>query len=80
MPQELVAVANLLEYKLKMAKLIIHTTADLDAIDERRLQENFALTPEERIQKAFQLMKLSLLFKKETLKKPQGKGVVLKFK
>ncbi len=63
-----------------MAKLILHTNPDLNAINERRLQENFALTPQERLKKAFELMRLSLLFKNGVIKKPQGKGVVLKFK
>ncbi|MFY9307780.1 MAG: hypothetical protein WAQ28_01905 [Bacteroidia bacterium] len=63
-----------------MAKLILHTRPDLDAIKERRLQENLALTHQERLKKAFELMRLSLLFKNGVIKKPQGKGFVLKFK
>ena len=62
-----------------MAKLILHTKADLNKVNERRLLEDFSLTPKERINKAFELMKLSLLFKKNPIKKPQGKGIVLKF-
>lgn len=63
-----------------MAKLILHTRPDLDAIKERRLRENFALTPEERLKKAFKLMRLSLLFKNGPIKEPAGKGIILKFK
>lgn len=63
-----------------MAKLILHTNPDIDAIKERRLRENFALTPEERLKKAFKLMRLALLFKNGPIKKPAGKGIVLKFK
>ncbi len=62
-----------------MAKLILHTTADSNKINERRLLEDFALNHNERINKAFELMKLSLLFKNDSIKKPQGKGIVLKF-
>ena len=62
-----------------MAKLILHTDANVDSINERRLFENFALTHTERMKKAFQLMKLSLLFKNGAIKKPQAKGIVLKY-
>jgi len=62
-----------------MAKLIIHKEANPETINERRLFENFALTHAERMKKAFQLMKLSLLFKNGAIKKPQAKGIVLKF-
>lgn len=62
-----------------MAKLILHTEANVDSINERRLCESFALTHGERMKKAFELMKLSLLFKKNSIKKPLGKGIVLKF-
>lgn len=63
-----------------MAKIILHTNTDVEAINERRLQENFALSYDERMKKAFQLMRLSLLFKNGAIKKPQAKGIVLKFK
>jgi len=62
-----------------MAKLILHSEADVDAINERRLNESMSLTHQERIRKAFQLMRLSILFKNGAIKKPQGKGVVLKY-
>lgn len=62
-----------------MAKLILHTEANIDSINDRRLSESFALTHRERMKKAFELMKLALLFKKNPIKNPQGKGIVLKF-
>ncbi len=89
MPAEPVVVANRLEFKFSwqfysgqfiMAKLILHTNADVAAIIERRMQEDFALTYQERLKKAFELMRLSLLFKKDAIKKPANKGIVLKFK
>ncbi|MFN5182080.1 MAG: hypothetical protein ACK5D5_03540 [Bacteroidota bacterium] len=63
-----------------MAKLILHNTANLEAIKERRLMENLALTPEQRMKKAFQLMAMSAKFKNGVLKEPQGKGIVLRRK
>ncbi|MES2591690.1 MAG: hypothetical protein V4608_07385 [Bacteroidota bacterium] len=62
-----------------MAKLILHANADVEAINERRLQENFNLTYQERMKRAFDLMKLSFLLKEGEIKKPQAKGIVLKF-
>ena len=62
-----------------MAKLILHTTVDLAAINDRRLQETFALSHKERMNRAFDLMKLAQLFKKNRIKSPQAKGIVLKF-
>ena len=61
-------------------KLILHKEPDLEKINERRLFENLALSPEERMQKLFNLMKLSILLKNGPLKKPQSKGIVLKLK
>ena len=63
-----------------MAKLILHTIPDLNAINERRMQENFSFTYQERMKKAFELMRLSLLFKKGVIKEPTKKGIFLKFK
>ncbi len=62
-----------------MAKLIVHQVPlTREEIEERRLDENLALSPQERIQKMFKLMQLSLMLKKGPLKTPQGLGVVLK--
>jgi hypothetical protein len=63
----------------KSMKIIVHKEADLEKIAEKRLEENFLLSHDNRIKKAFQLMKLSLMFKNESIKKPQGKGLLLKF-
>ncbi|MFN5460502.1 MAG: hypothetical protein ACK5AY_11390 [Bacteroidota bacterium] len=79
MPLEPVDAVNLSLYN-EMAKLILHNTANLEAIKERRLIENLALTPEQRMKKAFQLMAMSAKFKNGVLKEPQGKGIVLRRK
>ncbi len=68
MQAEPAVVANRLGCR-KMAKVILHTSSNLDAINERRLKEIFALTHQQRLKKAFELMKLSLLFKNGALKK-----------
>lgn len=79
MPLEPVDAVNLSLYN-EMAKLILHNTANLEAIKERRLMENLALTPEQRMKKAFQLMAIAAKFKNGVLKEPQGKGIVLRRK
>jgi hypothetical protein len=62
-----------------MPKLILHSTPQSrEEIEERRLLENLALTPEQRIEKMYRLMELSLMFKKGPIKEPQGKGIVLR--
>lgn len=58
-----------------MAKLILHKIPDMDAIKERRMQEYFALSPDERLQKDFQLKKLSLLFNNSSIKGPTSKDI-----
>ena len=63
-----------------MAKLILHKEANLDAIIERRLQENFSLSPKERMKKAYLLMAISAKLKNGVLKEPQGLGIILKKK
>jgi len=63
-----------------MAKLILHTSSDLESIHERRLHENFSLSKTDRMKKAFQLMAISAGLKKGVLKKPQGLGILLKKK
>jgi len=63
-----------------MAKLILHTSSDLESIHERRLHENFSLSKTDRMKKAFQLMAISTGLKKGVLKKPQGLGILLKKK
>jgi hypothetical protein len=62
-----------------MPKLILHKDPlTNEQIRERRLLENLALTPQERLHNLFELMQLSLMLKGAPLKKPQGLGVVLK--
>ncbi|MEI6489960.1 MAG: hypothetical protein WCP52_13405 [Bacteroidota bacterium] len=61
-------------------KLILHDQPDVEKINERRLFENLALSPQQRMQKLYNLMKLSLLLKDGPIKKPQSKGIVLKLK
>jgi hypothetical protein len=62
-----------------MSKLILHQKPlTPDEIRERRLLENLALTPQERIHNMFELMQLSIMLKGGPLKKPQGLGIVLK--
>ena len=80
MPHVPAVVANHFRYKSKMPKLIIHTEADLQAINDRRLEEIFSLSYVERMKKAYHLMSLSIKFKKSALKQPQGLGVLLKRK
>jgi hypothetical protein len=64
-----------------MAKLILHNGNETPAsIEERRLKENFLLSPQERFKKTFELMALAALFKKGPIKIPQGLGIVLKRK
>jgi hypothetical protein len=61
-------------------KLILHDQPDVEKINERRLFENLALSPQQRMQKLYNLMKLSLLLKDGPIKTPQSKGIVLKLK
>ncbi len=63
-----------------MARLILHKNTVTEHVNERRLKDFYAMDFQERMKKAFQLMRLSLLFKNTTLKQPQAKGIVLKFK
>ncbi len=61
-------------------KIILHDQPDVEKINERRLFENLALSPQQRMHKLYNLMKLSLLLKDGPIKKPQSKGIVLKLK
>ncbi len=61
-------------------KIILHDQPDVEKINERRLFENLALSPQQRMQKLYNLMKLSLLLKDGPIKTPQSKGIVLKLK
>jgi hypothetical protein len=61
-------------------KLILHSSANLDAIEQRRLNENLLLSPIQRIEKMFLLIETARAFSKNPLKQPQGKGLVLRVK
>jgi hypothetical protein len=61
-------------------KLILHPSANFATIEERRLNENLLLSPKQRIEKMFLLIETAQAFSKKPLKKPQGKGLVLRVK
>ena len=55
-----------------MAQIIIHNKLTIEEINEKRLFDDFKLTYHERINKAFKLMRLAILFSqkdKTTFKK-----------
>jgi hypothetical protein len=59
-----------------MARIIIHNDLTLEEINEKRLFEDFNLTHKERMNKAFKLMRLSIMFSKN---KPSfKKGISIK--
>lgn len=61
-------------------KLILHTSANIASIEERRLNENLLLSPKQRIEKLFLLIEMAQAFSKKPLKQPQAKGLVLRVK
>lgn len=68
-------------FRYKMPKIIFHNPPlTPEEIEERRFQENLALPPKERIKRMFALMALSAMFKKDSLKQPRRKGIILKRK
>lgn len=48
--------------RCKMARIIFHTNKTNEEVNEARLLADFNRSYEERMHKAFQLMKLTLLF------------------
>ena len=55
-----------------MAQIIIHNKLTIEELNEKRLFDDFNLTYRERINKAFKLMRLAILFSqkdKTTFKK-----------
>ncbi len=48
-----------------MAKIVIHENSTIESTNEMRLVEDFKLSYNQRIEKAFKLIRLSLLFSKE---------------
>ncbi len=51
--------------KLLLAKIVIHTNLTNEEVSDLRLKKNFKLSYQERMRKAFELMKLSILFSKK---------------
>ena len=62
-------------FQYRMARIIIHRDLTMEEINEKRLFEDFNLTYEERMRKAFQLMRLSILFSKKE-KSTFKKGII----
>jgi hypothetical protein len=60
-----------------MARIILHNNSTNEAVNEMRLLEDFKLSHEKRMIKAFQLMKLSLMFSNKN-KTTFKKGIILK--
>jgi len=48
-----------------MAKIIIHKHLSIDEINEQRLLDDFSKSHTQRMNKAFELMRLSMLFSKQ---------------
>jgi hypothetical protein len=75
-----VVAAKVFQYKIvskNMAKIIIHNNLSVDEINEKRLFEDFSMSHKQRMNKAFELMKLSILFSKFSNKEFK-KGIILK--
>ncbi len=60
-----------------MARIIIHKNLTVEELNEKRLLENFNLTYEERIKKAFDLMKVALMFSQKDKSKFK-KGIIVR--
>ena len=69
-------VEKVLAFK-KMARIIIHNNLTVDQINEQRLFEDFKLTHKERMNKAFKLMKLAMMFSQKD-KRTFKKGIIVK--
>lgn len=63
--------------KLNMAKIIINHNSTIESTNEMRMREDLMLSHTQRIDKAFKLMRLSLLFSKKD-KTIFKKGIILK--
>jgi hypothetical protein len=48
-----------------MAKIIIHKHLSVEEINEQRLLDDFSMSHKQRMNKAFELMRLSMLFSKQ---------------
>lgn len=60
-----------------MAKIIIHNNLTVEEINDQRLFEDFKLTHRERMNKAFKLMRLAIMFSKKD-KSAFKKGILIK--
>ena len=60
-----------------MAQIIIHSNLTTEQLNEKRLFDDFKLTHKERIKKAFQLMRLAILFSQKD-KNTFKKGIIIK--
>ena len=60
-----------------MAKIIINHNSTIESTNEMRMREDLMLSHTQRIDKAFKLMRLSLLFSKKD-KTIFKKGIILK--
>ena len=69
-------VEKVLAFK-KMAQIIIHNNLTVAQINEQRLFEDFKLTHKERMNKAFKLMKLAMMFSQKD-KRTFKKGIIVK--
>jgi hypothetical protein len=58
-----------------MPGIIIHHHLSPEAVNEKRLADNFKLSHRERVDKAFRLMRLSKLF---STKKEFKKGIIIR--
>ncbi|MDI1354445.1 MAG: hypothetical protein PSX36_05990 [bacterium] len=59
-----------------MARIIIHKNVSPDELHEQRLRDDFKLSHEERMKKAFKLMRLGLLFSQRS-KAGFGKKIII---
>ncbi len=73
----LVLVVVVKVFLYKMAKIIIHKDLTVEELNEKRLFDDFKLTHKERMNKAFKLMKLALLFSQKD-KTTFKKGIIIK--
>ena len=60
-----------------MAQIIIHNNLTVEQINEQRLFEDFKLTHKQRMNKAFKLMKLAMMFSQRD-KTTFKKGIIIK--
>ena len=62
-----------------MAKVVFHTKPDLEAIELQRMVRFKQLNDAERMKETFKLIELTIeLGSEKSIKKPQGKGIVLR--